>query len=112
MLIYGGDIGNEQGNEVYIFHTETGMWDRGSLPSQIVTHNGITTTIGGSQDAPVSGETYDNLVYLKGADRLAVMAVSREAQKFRDETASGPAHTSGIRRKPIRCWYLARTVRE
>lgn len=103
LLIYGGDIGNEQGNEVYIFHTETGMWDRGSLPSQIVTHNGITTTIGGSQDAPVSGETYDNLVYLKGADRLAVMAVSREAQTFRDETGqwTGPYFWDPSKANPL-----------
>jgi len=92
LLIYGGDIGREEGNEVYIFHAETGTWDRGSLPSQIVTTNGVTTTIGGSQDAPVSGESFDNLVYLKNADRLAVMGVSREGHTFRDEAGdwTGP----------------------
>ncbi|MBE2259828.1 MAG: hypothetical protein H6942_11340 [Candidatus Accumulibacter sp.] len=103
LLIYGGDIGNEQGNEVYIFHAETGLWDRGSLPSQIVIDSGITTTVGGANDAPVSGETFDNLVYLENADRLAIMAVSREGYTFRDETgrSTGPYFWDPSKANPL-----------
>ena len=36
--------------EVNVPHAEC-MWDRGSLPSKVAVSNGITTTVGGSQDA-------------------------------------------------------------
>ena len=43
LLIWGGDIGNEEGNEVYIFSGKTGLWSRGALPSQITSTGGITS---------------------------------------------------------------------
>lgn len=92
ILIWGGDIGNEQGNEVYIFRTTTGLWERGALPSQITQTNGITHTVDGIYNAPVSGESWDNVVYLQNVDRMAVIGVSREGQTFQnlEGAATGP----------------------
>ena len=42
LLIWGGDIGEEQGNEVYIFSGRTGLWSRGALPSQITSTEILT----------------------------------------------------------------------
>ena len=72
LMVWGGDIGNEQGNEVYQFNVLTGLWSRGSLPSQITSTNGVAHVVGGVNTAPLSGESWDNLVYLQGVDRLAV----------------------------------------
>ena len=41
LLIWGGDIGEDEGNEVYVFSGKTGLWSRGALPSQITSTNGI-----------------------------------------------------------------------
>ncbi len=86
LLIWGGDIGNEQGNETYIFHTKTGLWERGALPSAIVREDTqYTWTVDGSDVTPISGESWDNLVYLKGFDRLIIMGMAREGQTWWDE---------------------------
>lgn len=92
MYIWGGNIGNEQGNEVYIFSATTGLWSRGALPSQITDVNGYTQTVDGIFNSPVSGESWDNLVYLTNVDRLAVIGVSIEGQTFTDGkgNATGP----------------------
>ena len=84
LMIWGGDIGNEEGNEVYYFDTITGLWNRGALPSQITTTNGIPHAVDGIFNAPTSGESWDNVVYLENVDRLAVIGVSREGLTFRD----------------------------
>jgi len=93
MYVWGGDIGNEQGNEVYIFSAITGLWSRGALPSQITQQaNGYFQTVDGIFHSPVSGESWDNLVYLTNVDRLAVIGVSREGNTFQDSNgmATGP----------------------
>ena len=92
LLVWGGDIGNEQGNEVYLFDTTSGLWKRGSLPSQVTTVNGITQTVDGHMNSPVSGESWDNVIYLPRVDRVAVIGVSREGITFRrpDGTPTGP----------------------
>ncbi len=92
VVIWGGNIGNEQGNEVYLFHTTTGLWERGSLPSQITRTGLITHTVDGIHNAPISGESWDNVVYLPGVDRVAVIGVSREGITFQDldGSATGP----------------------
>jgi len=77
ILISGGNIGNEQGNEVYIFRKSTGLWLRGALPSQNAQTGLITQAIDGIHNAPISGESWDNVVYLPGVDRMAVIG-SRE----------------------------------
>ena len=84
LLIWGGDIGNEEGNEVYSFSGTTGLWSRGSLPSQITSTGGIKHTVDGVMNAPLSGESWDNVVYLQNVDRMAVIGISREGQTWRD----------------------------
>jgi hypothetical protein len=95
MYIWGGDIGNEQGNEVYIFNAATGFWGRGSLPSQITGETLHTQeTLDGWEITPVSGESWDNVVFLKNSDRMAVFGVSRSGWTFvnldQQETGTGP----------------------
>ncbi len=86
MYIWGGDhssVGDE-GNEVYIFSGTTGQWSRGALPSAITKTNGIEHTVDGIRNAPLSGESWDNVVFLKNVNRLAILGVSREGQTWRD----------------------------
>jgi hypothetical protein len=92
IYIWGGDIGNEQGNEVYIFNAQTGLWSRGALPSAITSVNGVAQTVDGYMNTPVSGESWDNLVYLPNVDRLALIGVSREGLTFQKPTGepTGP----------------------
>ena len=93
LLIWGGDIGDEQGNEVYIFSGKTGLWSRGALPSQITSTNGIEHTVDGVMNAPLSGESWDNVVFLKNVDRMAVIGVSRNGTTWRDPStrlSTGP----------------------
>ena len=58
----------------------SGLWSRGSLPSQITSTNGIEHTVDGVMNAPLSGESWDNVVFLKNVDRMAVIGVSRNGQ--------------------------------
>jgi len=90
LMVWGGDIGNEQGNEVYQFNVLTGLWSRGSLPSQITSTNGVAHVVGGVNTAPLSGESWDNLVYLQGVDRLAVMGISRNGPTWLDPATGRP----------------------
>ncbi len=55
-------------------------WSRGSLPSQITSTNGIAHTVDGVMNAPLSGESWDNVVFLNNVDRMAVIGVSRNSQ--------------------------------
>lgn len=104
ILIWGGNIGNEQGNEVYVFHTTTGLWERGALPSQITQTGIVTHTVDGVRSAPVSGESWDNVVYLPGVDRMAVIGVSREGITFQnlDGSATGPYFWDPSRADPAK----------
>ncbi|MCV2217544.1 hypothetical protein [Thauera sp. Sel9] len=77
--VWGGDNGTYSGNEVYRWTASTLNWERLSLPSAITS---TTTTAGkthwhtidGTDHSPISGETFDNVVYLPGLKRLAIMA--------------------------------------
>ena len=85
--IWGGNIGFEEGNEVYLFNATSGMWERGSLPSAIPYDYGVSDrpyVIGGIFDAPLSGESWDNVVYLENMDRLAIIGISRNSNPWRD----------------------------
>jgi hypothetical protein len=86
LYIWGGDDypGGEEGNEVYIFSGKTGLWSRGSLPSQITSTNGIEHTVDGVMNAPLSGESWDNVVFLNNVNRMAVIGVSKEGKSWRD----------------------------
>ena len=104
LLIWGGNIGNEQGNEVYIFDTGTGLWERGALPSQIAQTGLITHAVDGVFNAPISGESWDNVVYLPGVDRMAIIGVSREGITFQDldGTPTGPYFWDPSRADPAK----------
>ena len=86
LYIWGGDHypGGDEGNEVYIFSGKTGLWSRGSLPSRITSTGGIEHTVDGVMNAPLSGESWDNVLFLNNVNRMAVIGVSREGQSWRD----------------------------
>ncbi len=75
LLICGGDIGDE-GDKVSIFSVNTGLWSRGSLPSQITSTGGVGHR-DGVMNASLSGESSDNVVFVDDVDRMAVIGVSR-----------------------------------
>lgn len=71
LILYGGGHANYPGNDVYRWRGSTRMWERASLPSEIVlTPNGFHTAIDGVDRAPVSSHTYDNTLYLPVIDRV------------------------------------------
>ena len=94
LMVWGGAYNGYEGNEVYVWNGSSGLWSRGSLPSQVnpANANGVMTTVDGVNNAPVSGESYDNLVYLKNVDRLGVVGVSRDGQTWlnADGSVTGP----------------------
>lgn len=82
--VLGGDNDPYYGNEVYRWSGQTLRWQRDSLPSAIrqardangnvVIISGSDThyvTAGGVDDAPMSSETYENVVFLPISRRLA-----------------------------------------
>ena len=94
LMIFGGDVGNERGNEVYYFDTTDLRWHRASLPSAMLeSADKRPYAIDGTDNAPRSGESYDNLVYLENLDRLLVINASWNGPGFRREdaiTRTGP----------------------
>lgn len=106
MLIYGGNIGSELGNEVYRFNGTSLEWERASLPSKVKTGGTFPTGRGTPfegfdddgnpiydvNDAPRSGESWDMLTFLPEADRMAVINTSAEGRPFlaADGSRAGP----------------------
>ena len=95
LYVWGGDdyTGGDEGNEVYIFSARTGLWSRGSLPSQVTSTNGIEHTVDGVMNAPLSGESWDNVVFLENVNRMAVIGVSKEGITWHNPStglATGP----------------------
>ncbi len=99
--VWGGDNGTYSGNEVYRWTAASLNWERLSLPSAITytyTASGkkFWTTVDGVDSAPISGETFDNVVYLAGVKRLAVIGGNAYPggglQYFREDgvTRAGP----------------------
>lgn len=79
LWIYGGNIGQEYGNEVYTFDTATFTWNRLSLPSKTQgtgSSEADAYPIDGLENAPRSGESWDNLAYLHNQNKFAVIDVS------------------------------------
>ncbi len=90
LMVWGGDIGNEQGNEVYLFNALNGLWSRGSLPNAIsVQPSGLVLTAEGPQHTPTSGESWDGVVYLKNVDRMAVVGMSRDGGYWQNANGTG-----------------------
>lgn len=74
LLLYGGGHANYRGNDVYLWRASTQMWERASLPSEMVqTPLGYWNAIDGVDKAPASAHTYDNTIYLPILDRMLVL---------------------------------------
>lgn len=71
LILYGGGHANYPGNDIYIWRGETRLWERASLPSEVV-RDAMDNwqAIDGVFAAPSSAHTYDNNVYLPMADRF------------------------------------------
>lgn len=99
--VWGGDNGTYSGNEVYRFTASSLSWERLSLPSANTytytsTGKKMWTTVDGVDHSPISGETFDNVVFLPGVDRLAIIGGNAYPggglQYFREDrvTRAGP----------------------
>lgn len=74
LLIYGGGHANYRGNDIYLWRASTQMWERASLPSEMVqTPLGYWNAIDGVDKAPASAHTYDNTIFLPILDRMLVL---------------------------------------
>lgn len=62
LVLYGGGHANYYGDELYIWKGDSGLWERGSLPSKVDFNDAAAVII--SKDAPQSSHTYSNNVYL------------------------------------------------
>lgn len=102
LYLYGKDYGGYEGNEVYVWNGTTGLWSMGAQSSQMVKSTdprpgrsaySVYQAIDGFMNAPTSGETYDNMVYLPNVARLAVLGVSRNGDYWvnpNDGKLTGP----------------------
>jgi len=75
LIFFGGGHANYPGNEVYRWNGNTLLWERGSLPSDVVrnTQSVFTTlyeAVDGPFAAPASAHTYDNSEFLPLSDRF------------------------------------------
>lgn len=74
LWLYGGGHANYSGNDVYRWKGATQMWERASLPSEIMQDDfGNWRAIDGVDAAPSSAHTYDNNIFLPNADRFLVL---------------------------------------
>lgn len=99
--VWGGDNGTYSGNEVYRWRAASLSWERLSLPSAIKSFQAASgkkmwTTVDGVDNTPISGETFDNVVFLPNVNRLAIMGGNaypgNGLQYFREDrlTRAGP----------------------
>ena len=72
LIFWGGGHANYSGNEVYRFDTHSGLWERASLPSQVVAPLGDKQyfAVDGAFNAPIAAHTYDNQDFLPLSDRF------------------------------------------
>ncbi len=75
LIFWGGGHANYPGNEVYRWNGNTLLWERASLPSDVVrnTQSVFTTlyeAVDGPFAAPISAHTYDNSEFLPLSDRF------------------------------------------
>lgn len=85
LWFFGGNIGQEYGNEVYAFDTLTLRWERMSLPSQTQgtgSSEADAYPVDGLENAPRSGESWDNLAYLNNLNKFAVIDTSFNGSGF------------------------------
>lgn len=71
LFLYGGGHANYSGNDVYLWHGASRLWERAALPSEIVQDDfGNWRAIDGVFNAPSSAHTYDNSVFLPVSGRF------------------------------------------
>jgi hypothetical protein len=75
LIVWGGGHANYPGNGVFLWHSSTGLWERGSLPSAVVAdplkpEEKRYETIDGPMNSPIAMHTYDNNIYLPRLDRF------------------------------------------
>ena len=71
LIFWGGGHANYAGNEVYRWRSSSLLWERASLPSEVVRlASGQYETVDGIFNAPISAHTYDNSEYLPLIDRF------------------------------------------
>jgi hypothetical protein len=73
LFLYGGGHANYRGNDTYLWRGSSQMWERGSLPSEMVQTPLAWNAIDGAANAPAAAHTYDNTVYLPKVDRVLVL---------------------------------------
>lgn len=73
LWLFGGGHANYSGNDVYRWRGTTRMWERASLPSEVIQDDlGTWKAVDGQDNAPSSAHTYDNNMFLPISDRLLV----------------------------------------
>ncbi|NRF66516.1 DNRLRE domain-containing protein [Aquincola sp. S2] len=98
LILYGGGHANYRGNDVYMWRASTRMWERASLPSEMVENAlGHPNAIDGVANAPASAHTYDNTIFLPLLDRLLVPggAADKNGGHFLTVGANGAARNTG-----------------
>ena len=99
LLAYGGGHANSAGNDVYRWRGTTRMWERASVPSEILwidPDRKVLTAIDGADAAPASAHTYDNNIYLPIIDRFLTFggaAVDNGGPYMRED----PDSSTGLR---------------
>jgi hypothetical protein len=74
LLLYGGGHANYRGNDVYLWRGSTQLWERASLPSEMVQDSlGNWNAVDSADNAPASAHTYDNSLFFPLLDRLVVV---------------------------------------
>ena len=99
LLLYGGGHANYRGNDTYLWRASTQLWERASLPSEMIQTptKGFWNAIDGVANAPASAHTYDNTIFLPLLDRLLVLggAVDSTGGPYFTETAAGTSRYTG-----------------
>ncbi|HEY9102155.1 Ig-like domain-containing protein, partial [Chitinimonas sp.] len=98
LIIYGGGHANSPGNDVYRWHGATQLWERASLPSEVIYNPlGFHQTIDGPFNSPIAAHTYDNNSYLPIADRFLVFggASFNTGGPYMVEDPAGSARKTG-----------------
>jgi hypothetical protein len=80
LMLYGGGHANYRGNDTYLWRGSTQMWERASLPSEMVQDSlGNWNAVDSADKAPASAHTYDNTLFFPVADRLVVFGGAADA---------------------------------
>ena len=76
LIFWGGGHANYPGNDVYRWQADSLLWERGSLPSDVVVVDAgqaLFETIDGPLKSPIAAHTYDNSEYLPIVDRFITL---------------------------------------